>query len=306
MLTIFAMPKHFKGHFNVIQRNAIQSWMRLKSCEIILFGDDDGTAEAASDFGARHCPEIARNEHGTPLLHDIFEKAQRLSRNRLLCFINSDIILLSDFPGAFRGVPFRRFLLAGQRWDMQVDRPLDFTEPDWEAQLRTRLAADAELHSPDGIDYFVFTRGLWGRLPPFAIGRPAYDNWLIYKARARRSAVIDATQAITVIHQNHDYSHARNGWQTVWEGPEAIRNKELAGGKKKFFTLLNATHLLTARGLQRPRTPAHRQKQEAAWPTLHPWLHFFRETGRMVFGLPRRLAGAALRRARRRYAKKKS
>ncbi len=29
MITIFAIPKPFKGHIDVIQRNAIQSWTKL-------------------------------------------------------------------------------------------------------------------------------------------------------------------------------------------------------------------------------------------------------------------------------------
>ena len=52
MITIFTIPKPFKGHINTIQRNAIQSWMQLKpECEIILFGDDYGVSDIAKEFG---------------------------------------------------------------------------------------------------------------------------------------------------------------------------------------------------------------------------------------------------------------
>ena len=51
MLSMFALPKPFKGHIGVIQRNAIASWARLPSKpEIILFGDEEGTAQAARDL----------------------------------------------------------------------------------------------------------------------------------------------------------------------------------------------------------------------------------------------------------------
>ncbi|MBN2105984.1 MAG: hypothetical protein JW832_01050 [Deltaproteobacteria bacterium] len=300
MLTLFAVPKHFKGHFNIIQRNAIQSWMSLKSsCEIILFGDEEGTAEVAEEYGARHCPEIARNEFGTPLLNDIFEKAQHLSTNKFFCFINADIILLSDFPKALNNISFHRFLLAGQRWDMHIDHPLDFHDAAWETKLRYRLGKDAVLHTPDGIDYFVFSHGLWGKIPPFAIGRPAYDNWLIYRARARRAAVIDATPVITAIHQNHDYSHAPNGWQTVWEGPECVRNKALAGCKDRWFTLWDANWLLTDQGVQRSQRPEHLQRLEGKWKILHPRLHACKEALKAPFFFPRRVLGALFRRAKR-------
>jgi hypothetical protein len=35
--------------------------------EIILLGDDEGTADTAEEFGTEHIAEIARNEFGTPL-----------------------------------------------------------------------------------------------------------------------------------------------------------------------------------------------------------------------------------------------
>jgi len=40
-LTIFATPKAFRGHFDVIQRNAISSWTKL-GVDVILMGDDAG------------------------------------------------------------------------------------------------------------------------------------------------------------------------------------------------------------------------------------------------------------------------
>jgi len=55
VITIFAMPKPFHGHIEIIQRNAIQSWMRLDpGVELILFGDEHGTAGVCKEFGLRH------------------------------------------------------------------------------------------------------------------------------------------------------------------------------------------------------------------------------------------------------------
>ena len=64
MLTIFAIPKSFEDpHINIIQRNAIQSWLQLQpKCEIILFGNDKGVAETAEEFGVKYIPEIEKNE----------------------------------------------------------------------------------------------------------------------------------------------------------------------------------------------------------------------------------------------------
>ena len=62
MLTLFAIPKHFRGHFATIQRNAITSWTRLTPRpEILLFGDEEGTGEIARELGLRHFPEVAHS-----------------------------------------------------------------------------------------------------------------------------------------------------------------------------------------------------------------------------------------------------
>ena len=55
-LTIFTAPKPFTNpHINIIQRNAIQSWMRLKDVEVLLIGDEAGIPEAAEGIWRQEC-----------------------------------------------------------------------------------------------------------------------------------------------------------------------------------------------------------------------------------------------------------
>src|SRR5260370_38693204 len=97
MLTVFTTAKPFRGHANVIQRNAIQSWARLDTeIEVILFGNDEGAAQAAQQFGLRHEPHIERNEQGTKRLDYMFARAHTIAKPDLLCYINSDSILMRD------------------------------------------------------------------------------------------------------------------------------------------------------------------------------------------------------------------
>lgn len=64
MITIFALPKFFEKEFNTIQRNAIRSWISsFPGCEIILFGDEAGTAKFANEFRLVHLPQVSRNEY---------------------------------------------------------------------------------------------------------------------------------------------------------------------------------------------------------------------------------------------------
>ena len=301
MLTLFSIPKPFRGRIGIIQTNAIRSWIELwPACEIILFGDEQGTAEIAAEFGVRHVLDVARNEHGTPLLDDVFAKAQRQARFGLLCYVNADIILMSDFAAAVQRVRFRRFLMVGQRWDVDLKELWNFDQADWEQRLRRYVAHRGTLHPLTGSDYFVFLRGTMGALPPFAVGRPGWDNWLIYRARTLGVAVVDATRVATVIHQNHDYGHVSGaGERESWEGAEADHNRDLAGGWNYLFTLRDANWILTSNGLRPAWTKKHLRRRLAALPILHPRLHAPAQLFKRALRAPHRIPSAIIRRLNR-------
>ena len=265
MITVFAIPKPFKSHIDVIQRNAIQSWTKLSpSCEIILYGDDEGTSEAANQYGVKHIPEVKRNEFGTPLLNSLFEKTQEIAANDLICYVNADIMLVDDFIKAVGRVERakKKFLLVGRRWNVDIDDPIDFGEG-WEEHLIKQVKERGKLFSIDGIDYFVFRRGTLGELPPFAVGRPGWDGWMIYNALKKKIPVIDATHAITCIHQNHDYNHLKDQNNRFGRGPEATRNRVIAGGMDNLYSLYDANWRLDDSHLRptffwRLRRPTHK------------------------------------------------
>ena len=51
----------------------------------------------------------------------------------------------------------------------------------------------------------MFPKTIFNQIPDFAIGRTSWDNWLVYNARLNKHPVINGTQSIDIIHQNHDY-----------------------------------------------------------------------------------------------------
>jgi len=265
MITLFTAPKPFRGHIGIIQRNAIESWKRIHpSVEVILFGDEEGIGEAARDLSVRHVPEVKRNEHGTPYLSPILDTAQELASQDCLCYINTDIILLSGFRGAAERVISLggRFLMVGQRWDTDITAPVDFSAKDWETTVR-RMALEANHQQPPKwIDYFVFSRGLYYKnTPPFVIGRTSWDNWMVWHARNSGARVVDASAVVYAVHQNHDYSHHPGGAAGVWQGEEAQQNYALLDGGRRHATIANATHRLTPKGMR----PNYRHWAIQAW-----------------------------------------
>jgi len=273
MLTIFSTPKPFKGHISIIQQNAIRSWTLIQpDCDIIQFGDEEGKAEIATEFNLRHVQDIKRNEYGTPLVNDLFAKAQNLAKHNILCYVNCDIIFTNNLLDTITRVQnqFQKFLIIGQRWDVDVTELIDFKQPNWEQKLLKYTIHSGNLHPPTGIDYFIFPRGTLGTLLPFAIGRPVWDNWLIFKARMLDIPVIDATRSITAIHQNHDYSHIPSGIGKAWEGPEAEYNRKLLSGMDHIFDILDATHIITPRALSLALRPKYLLRKLENNPILKP------------------------------------
>lgn len=274
MITIFSIPKPFAGHIGIIQRNALESWTRLGSvCEVILFGDDEGVAEAADEFGVRYVSEVAKNEYGTPLLDSVFEKAQELAKHDKMCYVNGDIILLSDIVKATCEIKFDKFLMVGQRWDVDIDKLLDHKSSDWEKELRVFVKAHGQLHPPTGSDYFIFPKGALGKLPPFAVGRPGWDTWVIYRGRKLGIPVIDGSSSATVIHQNHDYGHVSGGDGKSWKGPEGDTNIDIMGGWDYVFTLRDTNWVhIDGRVIRRQWNRSRIVRFIGTLPVLHPYL----------------------------------
>jgi hypothetical protein len=269
MITIFSAPKAFTDpHISLIQRNAIQSWLALgEQVEVLLLGDEPGLAEAARSLGVKLIPITMRAESGAPKISALFSAAHREARHKVLCYLNADIILLDDFLEGIERVTegFGSFLLIGQRWDVRIEVDL-FSHVDWQDKLRTIMKDGAELHPPMGSDYFVFTSDQFRAIPDFVLGRAGWDNWMIYQARHRKIPVVDATGAITVIHQEHDYAHLPGG-EPHYRHPESELNVALAGGMETMFRLRDADWILSEEDIRRKSLAEWEwpRKLEADW-----------------------------------------
>lgn len=254
LITLFTAPKPFADpHIAIIQHNAIKSWTLLPEVDVILLGDEEGLEEKAGELGLVHIPGVARSQGGTPLISSMFQLARDNSQSDLLCIINADILLMSDFVEAARGAAKLRdkFILLSQRWDLDVANPMFFSEG-WTDRLREDVEKRGELHRPAGSDFFLFPTSCYMEVPQFTIGRAGWDNWMIYKARQEKWPVIDCTPSVMIVHQNHDYRHLPGG-RSHYSHPETDENVRLAGGPAAVrYTILDATHRLKDGKLIRP------------------------------------------------------
>ena len=260
LITLFSAPKPFMNpHIMVIQRNAIKSWTLLPEVEVILLGSETGLAETARELGVKHISDVKCNDKGTPLISSMFQLARQNSESGLLCIINADMILMSDFFEAARRSLLQRdkFVLVSQRWDLDVTEPIPFI-PGWQDRLSSMVHQKGQLHRPAGSDFFLFPRSTFQEIPDFTIGRAGWDNWMIYKARKEKWPVVDCTPSLMIVHQNHDYSHLPGG-KPHYEHPDTNENIRLAGGEANIrYTVLDATHQLVDGKLVRSKMTSPR------------------------------------------------
>jgi hypothetical protein len=292
MLTIFTLPKPFEGDTGRMQRNAIRSWKRIDpACQIFLCGNEPDLDDAAAQLGVDRATGIDCTEFGTPLVSSAFNRVAELSSHDVLCYANSDVIFLSDFLPAVQSVPSElpQFLIVGECWNLSVDGEL--SEKDY-AALRQRASTGGTPRGPEAIDFFVYRKGTIGPLPDFAVGRPGWDNWMIWNARSVGMPVVDISAATLVVHQSHGYSHVPKARGSKWEGPEADANLELLDFRQSLFSLEFATHRLVDSKLVPNRTGGIGRRVRVGL-LLHAWTIPLYRALRACYRFTRRLTSSS-------------
>ena len=306
MISFFTSLKPFRGTTAVQQRNALRSWHSSNpGCEIIVFGAVEAGADVLAQVNATYRPDIACNEFGTPLISAIFAEAQRIGRHSVLCYINGDIILLPDFATAVaRLAKWRTFAAVGQRTDIDWDAPIDFAQAGWADRVLAEVRVCGKLHTPGAMDFFVIRRGAVEPLPPFAIGRPAWDKYLIRQLLGRPVPIVDLSLAVAAVHQNHNYTHIPQGKGGRYGGPETEVNRALAsqhfpGFKRwrKYYSIRNAQWIMLDRHVVPAVSPSRLWRRSLAVlpdPISHGVLHLLRNSKSLLLRF-RELYRSALR-----------
>ena len=274
MITLFSTHKNFTGIFDIIQTNALNNWRSISpDIQIIIIGNSKGSKEIASSINADYVPEVKCSPEGTPLLEDLFRIAQSRARNPIMTYVNADIILPKNFLSSINIVSkyFKKFLMIGNRWDLDVNQSINYNNNNETTNFWNMARKKSQKHGCSGIDYFVFRKGMYSRLPNFAVGRWGWDNWLIWKARRHMLPVIDATEDIQVIHQNHSYQfHHITSIEDSKTGSEFRLNEELVGNKH--LNILDSTHALCRNNIFRKNDKESKIRNLHRLPAIFPEL----------------------------------
>lgn len=258
-LIIASCPKPFIDKFNVIQCNAINSWIKARhsniSKTIYLMGNETGTESTANQLGCEYIPDIEYNTYGTPLVSSIFGKLKQLAISKqspetitVCCFLNCDIIIFDEFLNNI--VNYHQsdisksqlpYLLVGKRWDVDGIDKLDFNDNDWETKVKQYSLSNGESHSYGGIDYFIFGVNTFKHIYPFALGKFVWDQWLVGNVYRKDSITVDISETNLVLHQNGDWYQSSTGGCTrdrkaLYATDEVITNDSFDYYRKDIFT----------------------------------------------------------------------
>jgi hypothetical protein len=286
LITFITTFKPFKPPFDTIQLNALKSWLRFcPPCEIVVIGAEEGVKEAVDHMPyVTMIPSVKRSAFGAPLLDDFIRTGESVAKHELICLVNGDIIIADDILKVVKTVKKRfnnRFLLTCRRYDTTIKELINDT---WYEKIKSirEQAIKAYLgRKPRGADLFVFGKGLFDEIPPFAIGRLVWSRWLIYKGLSMGIPVIDATEALTVIHQQHDYAHitessvqsaflkGKAGYDAVVLGQDYKHNLTL-GGVGAYFSEDDCNYILTRHGLGRRTDIRFSLRKLIMTPLLNP------------------------------------
>lgn len=189
-------------------------------------GREPGVKEICDELNFRHIPDIEYTEQGTPLLNSMMDRAEEEASNHILLLISSDVVLTKDPTPAVQAVAnqLKNFCGVSRKLQQRTVEPLDFSQ-DWRSKVKEGLRWNLITSG----DFFLYTKGFWGTIPEFVIGRTCCDNWLFFEA-ATKECLVDMTKAVEIIDFQHSYAHCPKGWQQ-----EKMQNFILNEGKTADF-----------------------------------------------------------------------
>lgn len=250
-LVLFTSFKPFVGNAAILQACSLANWRTiLPMAQIVNFETESANAE---DYPAL-VNTIQLHEEGlVPSFGAMVKGLVDHVDADLFLYANGDILFDKTILTALRSVPPHTFLLTGQR----IDR-------DEQGERR--------LHRPSGMDYFLFRRGMFANLPSVTMGRAYCDSALVADCLRYRIPVIDASFAVRVEHQYHDYGHIEGGRESVWEGADARQNLKDNDLRPFAPHCIDATQTLLPDGRIVPTIrPSHLRRLEVFFYYRHGW-----------------------------------
>ena len=157
---------------------------------------------------------------------------------------------------------------------MDVESIIDFSSQ-FESNIFFKNAQQEAIKGiSSAIDLFCFTKGVYKNIPKFTVGRPGFDNWLLWKARRTFIPVIDITLDSKIFHQNHSFNYKGiKSHADVLNSKEAKLNYKLMG--EKGLSLNDTNWILNDGILKKKRDNSFKQRNLGKISIIYPEFAFF-------------------------------
>jgi FkbM family methyltransferase len=214
VFTSFKCP-HCDKLRNRIEYNTFTTWSNLKDVNFI------------------DIKNTKTNMYNVPILGDMYKFVFNKCPNaKTYTYINGDILGKQDFIETLNVVqPIGDFLMIGKRTNVEWSDNIDSSHPDFDFDVHFKNGA---LFRSDAQDYFTVTKNAinWDNIPPFVIGRPGYDNWLVdHIYHNNNVALIDGTKTVSIIHQTGNDGNFAHGGKKVKSSSDKEYNRRIGKGQ---------------------------------------------------------------------------
>jgi len=200
MITLYSTFKRFTHpRFAKVQTDALLSWQKLDpKPEIIIIGNDPGTAQACRQNGFIHIPEVECSETGTPVCIDFIRQAEKRASNDIMLLCSGDIFITQDTIEAAKAI-------SKQMDEFCVVPRKKFVDIENGVPVRDVICGTGTPWATwQGGDYYLHSKGIFEGMPNFLVGRHYVERWM-YRWLCNKNALIDGTLAITCLHQKHPH-----------------------------------------------------------------------------------------------------
>jgi hypothetical protein len=204
IMTLFTSWTANSSRFHV-HNNTITNWSTLMPrVNLVLFTNDSSLSSYVKDRGWTSYPIIRHAAGGSPILKSMFEKVLKNFNSTFYGYANSDNLFDSSLLETLTTI-YNEFgnktpvFISGRRTNVDF---LSMKEAISYGNIRNAVKTRGILFGTDAEDYFITNKLFdWSIVPDLAIGRRAYDNWLVLHARAVGAITIDTSRTLLAVHQ---------------------------------------------------------------------------------------------------------
>jgi rhamnogalacturonan II specific xylosyltransferase len=224
------------SHEVICQPHVVFTTFKCPKCDSLRQTIEDNTLHTWSKMNEVTFKVIANaktNEHGVPILGEMYTKMFHTCPDaQTYTYVNGDIMATSNFVETIESVlPIGDFLMVGKRTNVLWSEEHNAKHANFNFDTQFTRGA---LFRPDAQDYFTVTKNAidWNKIPPFVIGRPGYDNWLVnHIYHNSKVALIDATKTVSMIHQTDSEGNVANGGDMVKSASDSEYNRRIGKGQ---------------------------------------------------------------------------